>query len=47
MASLLAGPAGNIEFPLHARKGPGAATLTAIAIAEGRALVTGGSKSET
>jgi 23S rRNA (cytidine1920-2'-O)/16S rRNA (cytidine1409-2'-O)-methyltransferase len=48
MASPLAGPAGNIEFPLHARKGPGAATLDVpIAIAEGRALVTGGSKSGT
>ena len=46
MASPLAGPAGNVEFPLHARKGVGAAALdVATAIAEGRALVTGGSES--
>ena len=44
MGSPLVGPAGNVEFPLHARKGPGAGALdVATAIAEGRALVTAGS----
>jgi len=45
MASPLAGPAGNVEFPLHARKGVGAAALdVATAIEQARALVIGGSE---
>jgi 23S rRNA (cytidine1920-2'-O)/16S rRNA (cytidine1409-2'-O)-methyltransferase len=44
MASPLPGPAGNIEFPLHARKGPGGGLDVAAAIREGRALADRGTE---
>jgi 23S rRNA (cytidine1920-2'-O)/16S rRNA (cytidine1409-2'-O)-methyltransferase len=47
MASPLPGPAGNVEFPLHARKGSATGEPdVAAAIAEGRTLVVAGSRQE-
>jgi 23S rRNA (cytidine1920-2'-O)/16S rRNA (cytidine1409-2'-O)-methyltransferase len=48
MASPLPGPAGNVEFPLHVRKGlgDGEPDLRA-AIEEGRALVATGARGRT
>lgn len=43
MASPLPGPAGNVEFPLHARNGPAEGALDAeAAVAAGRSLVAVG-----